>query len=42
MEDFVVMSILDLQLDQTKHAEQVDKRKIIAYIMHLIKIVLLI
>ena len=33
MEDFVVMSILDLQLDQTKHAEQVDKRKIIAYIM---------
>lgn len=33
MEDFVVLSILDLQLDQTKHQEQVDKRKIIAYIM---------
>ena len=32
MEDFVVLSILDLQIDATKH-KQVDKREIICYIM---------
>jgi len=32
MEDFLVLSLLDLQLDATKH-QQVDKREVIAYIM---------
>ena len=32
MEDFLVLSILDLRLDQEQH-EQVDKREVIAYIM---------
>jgi hypothetical protein len=32
MEDFVVLSILDLQLDSQKH-RQVDKREVMCYIM---------
>lgn len=32
MEDFLVLSLLDLQLDAAKH-QQVDKREVIAYIM---------
>jgi len=32
MEDFLVLSILDLRLDTQQH-EQVDKREVIAYIM---------
>ena len=32
MEDFLVLSILDLQLDGTKH-QAVDKREVICYIM---------
>ena len=32
MEDFLVLSILDLQLDATKH-DQVNKKEVIAYIM---------
>ena len=32
MEDFLVLSILDLQLD-AKRYRQVDKREVIAYIM---------
>ena len=31
MEDFLVLQLLDLQLDATKH-RQVDKREVIAYI----------
>lgn len=32
MEDFLVLSILDLQLDATKH-RLIDKSKVMAYIM---------
>ena len=33
MEDFIVLSLLDLQLDSTKHPRPIDKREVIAYIM---------
>jgi hypothetical protein len=33
MEDFIVLSVLDLQLDATKHPKPIDKREVIAYIM---------
>ena len=32
MEDFLVLSILDLQLDVQRH-RQLDKREVIAYVM---------
>jgi len=33
MEDFIVLSLLDLQLDVAKHPRPIDKREVIAYIM---------
>ena len=33
MDDFIILSLLDLQLDTSKHPKPVDKREVIAYIM---------
>lgn len=33
MEDFILLSVLDLQLDSSKYLNPVDKREVIVYIM---------